>query len=107
MRDLISKTKKVVAKKPAGTEQYAIERILDSRVNRNSRWEYLIKWKDFPESENSWQSADNLFSNMKSESSSQLSSANARITSSESVNRPANRASTDSDSSEVSTKKKK
>ncbi|XP_055317348.1 heterochromatin protein 1-like [Sitodiplosis mosellana] len=55
------------AVKLVSSECYAIEKVLDSRLNGESKREYLIKWKDFPESENSWQSVDDLFSKQKAE----------------------------------------
>lgn len=67
MKPKSSKNKKT-ATKAASTEQYAIEKILDSRVDKNSRPEYLIQWKNYPESEQSWQSVDDLFSTKKSQS---------------------------------------
>lgn len=56
------KTQEVVA----AVDFYAIERIIRSRANPNGQLEYLIKWKDRPESENSWQSVNNLYSERKS-----------------------------------------
>lgn len=47
-------------------EHYAIAEILEGRRNENSQLEYLIKWKDRPESEQSWQSVDDLFAKKKS-----------------------------------------
>ncbi|CAF0809298.1 unnamed protein product [Didymodactylos carnosus] len=42
-----------------GGEQYEIERIVDKRF-RNGRLEYLIKWRDYPESQNTWEPASNI-----------------------------------------------
>lgn len=67
MKPKSSKNKKT-ATKAASTGPYAIEKILDSRVDKNSRPEYLIRWKNYPESEQSWQSVDDLFSTKKSQS---------------------------------------
>lgn len=38
-------------------EETSPESVLESRF-RNDRFEYLIKWKDLPESENSWEPAE-------------------------------------------------
>lgn len=51
--------------KAVDSECYAIEEILESRQNSASLWEYLIKWKDCPDSENSWVSMNDLFSKRK------------------------------------------
>lgn len=47
------------------SEHYAIEEILQSRQNEASSRECLIKWKDCPDSENSWVSVNDLFSKRK------------------------------------------
>lgn len=47
------------------TKCYAIEKIIESRDNGRGNIEYLIKWKDFSESENSWVSVHDLFSKKK------------------------------------------
>lgn len=52
--------------KPKEVDWYAIERIIRSRANSNGQMDYLIKWKDRPESENSWESANDLYSKRKS-----------------------------------------
>lgn len=51
---------------PTEDHLYAIERIQKSRSNSIGQLEYLIKWKDRPESENSWQSVNDLYSKQKS-----------------------------------------
>ena len=40
-------------------EEREVERILDSRMNKR-RLQYLVKWKDSPTTENSWEPAINL-----------------------------------------------
>lgn len=42
-----------------GPEEYEVEEIRDMRV-RNNKTEYLIKWKNYPESSNQWEPAKNL-----------------------------------------------
>ncbi|ALC47128.1 HP1e [Drosophila busckii] len=39
--------------------EYIVERILDRRKCHN-RLEYFVKWLDFPETDNTWERADNL-----------------------------------------------
>lgn len=46
-------------------ECFAIEQILGSRRTDN-KLEYLIKWKEFPDTRNSWEPVSNLFSKKKS-----------------------------------------
>lgn len=41
--------------------EYEVEKILDSRLNKKEGTiEYLVKWKGFPSSDNSWEPADGL-----------------------------------------------
>ena len=46
---------------PAATKprEYLVEKILRGRY-RNNRLQYLIKWRDFPSSRNTWEPAENL-----------------------------------------------
>jgi hypothetical protein len=37
-----------------GSERFEIERIVDKRY-RNDRLEYLIKWRGYPDSQNTWE----------------------------------------------------
>jgi hypothetical protein len=53
---------KIVAKKQT-SQSYEIEKILDHTLN-NDRTEYLVKWKGYPDSVNSWIPKDN-FDSMK------------------------------------------
>lgn len=57
--------KKQTVKAAVSRESYAIEKILDSRRTDDGQLEYLIKWKDSPESDNSWQLVGDLFSKKK------------------------------------------
>jgi outer membrane biosynthesis protein TonB len=41
-------------------EDWEVEAICDDRVRGRAGRQYLVKWKGFPESENSWQSAADL-----------------------------------------------
>jgi hypothetical protein len=42
------------------TEDYEVEEILDTRKNTKGQQEYLIKWENYDESENSWEPTKNL-----------------------------------------------
>jgi hypothetical protein len=42
-----------------GREEWEVEEILDSRLCRG-RYEYLVKWRGFPSSENSWEPVENV-----------------------------------------------
>ncbi len=44
-----------------GEEEFEVERIITHRTfGRSKRLQYLIKWKDYPESDNSWEPADQV-----------------------------------------------
>lgn len=40
-------------------EEYVVEKILDKRIN-NGKPEYFLKWRDYPDSENTWEPVENL-----------------------------------------------
>jgi hypothetical protein len=42
-----------------GEEEFEVEKVLDSRLFRRS-FQYLVKWKGFSDSENTWQPAKDL-----------------------------------------------
>ena len=41
------------------TQEYVIERVIRGRY-RKGRLEYLVKWRDFPNSQNTWEPVTNL-----------------------------------------------
>ena len=44
-----------------GEEEYEVERIVAHRqFGRSKRLQYLIKWKGYPESDNTWEPADQV-----------------------------------------------
>ena len=43
-----------------GGERFEIERIVEKRY-RNNRLEYLIKWRGYPNSENTWEPCNYSF----------------------------------------------
>ncbi|KAK4685054.1 putative transposase, partial [Tremellales sp. Uapishka_1] len=43
-----------------GQEEWIIERILDSSRSEDNDYIYLVKWLDFPQSDNSWEPWDNV-----------------------------------------------
>ena len=43
-----------------GNEEYEVEAILSYRLHKNHETTYLIKWKGYDSSENSWEPESNL-----------------------------------------------
>jgi len=41
-------------------EEYVVEKIVDSRKGKGGKKEYLLKWKGYPDSENTWEPQENL-----------------------------------------------
>lgn len=46
-----------------GDDVYEIDHIIKQRQNAVGVWEYLVKWKDYPDSENSWEPGANISAN--------------------------------------------
>ena len=42
-------------------EEYSVEKIVDKRCDLNGKVQYLIKWKGYDHSENSWEPNENLY----------------------------------------------
>ena len=40
-------------------KEYTVEKIVDRRIVKG-KYEYLIKWEDYPDSENTWEPLKNL-----------------------------------------------
>ena len=58
----MSKTKKKREDSISASEEeiFSVERILDRRISKGGRAEYLLKWTGYPDSENTWEPRSNL-----------------------------------------------
>ena len=41
-------------------EEYIVEKIVDHRTNKKGKLEYFLKWKGFPDDQNTWEPANHL-----------------------------------------------
>jgi len=46
-----------------GEDVYEVDYIADRRKNKQGEWEYFIKWKNYPESSNTWEPTTNITAN--------------------------------------------
>ena len=45
---------------PKKEETYNVEKLLDFKEDKKGKQKFLVKWKGYPASENSWEPAENL-----------------------------------------------
>ncbi|GBB93615.1 hypothetical protein RclHR1_00220049 [Rhizophagus clarus] len=44
-----------------GDDEYVVEKILSHKNRPDGRYQYYLKWKDYPDSENSWEDEENIY----------------------------------------------
>ena len=48
-------------------ESFTVESILQHRVRRDGQHQWLVKWKNFPDSENTWEPASSFLNDVQSD----------------------------------------
>lgn len=41
-------------------EEYIVEKVVDKRLNKHGKVEYLLKWQNYPSSQNTWEPEEHL-----------------------------------------------